>query len=96
MDSGATLLLREHSQLDLFAKLPLGHIGLERLNQQQSYAETVADTYRHLANLLLQQNRVLEAQEVLDLLKLQELDDYLRNVRGNKQTAQGLDCGVFE
>ncbi|MBW4543643.1 MAG: tetratricopeptide repeat protein [Symplocastrum torsivum CPER-KK1] len=58
---------------------------------QQSYAQTVADTYRQLAELLLQQDRVLEAQEVLDLLKLQELEDYLRDVRGNEQTAQGLD-----
>jgi DNA-binding protein H-NS len=30
----------------------------------------------------LKQDRVLEAQQVLDLLKIQELDDYLRNVRG--------------
>jgi CHAT domain-containing protein/Flp pilus assembly protein TadD len=58
---------------------------------QQSYAETVADNYRHLAELLLQQDRVLEAQEVIDLLKLQELEDYLRDVRGNEKTAQGLD-----
>jgi len=58
---------------------------------QQSYTQTVADSYRQLAQLLLQQDRVLEAQEVLDLLKFQELEDYLRNVRGNLQTAQGLD-----
>jgi CHAT domain-containing protein len=58
---------------------------------QQSYTQTVADTYRQLAELLLQQDRVLEAQEVLDLLKLQELEDYLRNVRGNLETAQKLD-----
>ena len=58
---------------------------------QQSYTQTIADSYRQLAELLLQQDRVLEAQEVLDLLKLQELEDYLRNVRGNLQTAQGLD-----
>jgi CHAT domain-containing protein/Tfp pilus assembly protein PilF len=58
--------------------------------QQQSYTETVADTYRTLADLLLKQDRVLEAQRVLDLLKVQELDDYLRNVRGNNNTAQGL------
>ncbi len=50
--------------------------------QQESYTKTVASTYRSLANLLLQQDRVLEAQQVLDLLKLQELDDYLRNMRG--------------
>src|SRR5919202_1474811 len=58
--------------------------------QQQSFTQTVAGTYRRLANLLLKQDRVLEAQPVLDLLKVQELDDYLRNVRGNNNTAQGL------
>lgn len=58
--------------------------------QQQSYTQTVADTYRSLADLLLKQDRVLEAQKVLDLLKVQEIDDYLRNVRGNNQTATGL------
>ena len=59
--------------------------------QQRSYTATVADTYRSLADLLLQQNRVLEAQQVLDLLKIQELEDYLRKVRGNEQTAQGVE-----
>lgn len=58
---------------------------------QQSYTETVAEDYRALADLLLQQNRVLEAQRVLDLLKVQELDDYLRDVRGNDRTAEGVD-----
>ena len=52
---------------------------------QQSYTKTVADTYRQLADLLLKQDRVLEAQQVLDLLKVQELDDYLRGVRGTGQ-----------
>ncbi|MDV3351703.1 tetratricopeptide repeat protein [Leptothoe sp. LEGE 181152] len=57
---------------------------------QQSYTETVADDYRALADLLLQQNRVLEAQRVIDLLKVQELDDTLRGVRGNSSTASGV------
>lgn len=57
---------------------------------QQSYTETIAEDYRHLADLLLKQNRILEAQRVLDLLKVQELDDYLRNVRGTRGTAQGI------
>lgn len=52
---------------------------------QKSYTQSVANTYRSLADLLLQQDRVLEAQQVLDLLKVQELDDYLRNVRGTGQ-----------
>lgn len=59
-------------------------------DQQQSYTETITEDYRHLADLLLQQNRILEAQRVLDLLKVQELDDYFRNVRGNEETAQGV------
>jgi len=57
---------------------------------QQSYTATVADTYRNLADLLLQQNRILEAQRVLDLLKIQELQDYLQDVRGNPNTTQGI------
>ncbi|MEQ8385879.1 MAG: CHAT domain-containing protein [Coleofasciculus sp. A1-SPW-01] len=59
-------------------------------DQQESYTETIADDYRHLADLLLQQNRILEAQRVLDLLKVQELDDYLNNVRGTGNTAKGV------
>ena len=59
--------------------------------QQQSFTDTISDTYRHLANLLLKQNRATEAQQVLDLLKVQELDEYLKNVRGNEKTAQGVD-----
>jgi CHAT domain-containing protein/Flp pilus assembly protein TadD len=59
--------------------------------QQESYTTTIADTYRSLADLLLKQNRVLEAQQVLDLLKVQELQDYLRKVRGNEQTVQGVE-----
>ncbi|MEM7556642.1 MAG: tetratricopeptide repeat protein, partial [Cyanobacteria bacterium P01_A01_bin.84] len=59
--------------------------GLRTLprEQQKSYAKTVADTYRRLADLLLKEDRVLEAQQVLDLLKVQELKDYLRKVRGS-------------
>ncbi|PZD74984.1 Glucose starvation-inducible protein B [Acaryochloris thomasi RCC1774] len=57
---------------------------------QQSYTQTIASTYRDLANLLLQQDRVLEAQQVLDLLKVQELDDYLSQVRGNTKTSKGV------
>ena len=57
---------------------------------QQTYTESVADTYRRLSDLLLEQDRILEAQRVLDLLKVQELDDYLRGVRGNNNTETGI------
>ncbi|MEM9447746.1 MAG: CHAT domain-containing protein [Cyanobacteria bacterium P01_E01_bin.6] len=58
---------------------------------QQSYTEAIAPTYRALADLLLQQNRILEAQQVLELLKLQEVDDYLRTVRGSGVESTVID-----
>ncbi|HEY9832257.1 MAG TPA: CHAT domain-containing protein [Stenomitos sp.] len=64
--------------------------------QQQSYTETIANTYRSLADLLLKQDRVLEAQRVLDLLKVQELEDYLRDVRASENSVQGIGDRVPE
>ncbi|WP_458789459.1 CHAT domain-containing protein, partial [Adonisia turfae] len=43
---------------------------------QQSYTDKVADDYRALANLLLEQGRIPEAQQVLDLLQLEELREF--------------------
>jgi CHAT domain-containing protein len=65
---------------------------LEKLKreEQAAYTQTVADTYRTLANILLQQNRVMESLQVLDLLKVQELEDYLKNTKGNEKTTQGI------
>jgi len=53
--------------------------------EQQIYTDTVADDYRFLADLLIEQGRLSEAQQVLDLLKLQELREFTRNgeVTGN-------------
>ncbi|MEN8443728.1 MAG: tetratricopeptide repeat protein, partial [Cyanobacteria bacterium J06555_13] len=39
---------------------------------QQSYIDSITPTYRQLADLLLQQDRVLEAQQVIDLLLQQD------------------------
>ncbi|HEY9608403.1 CHAT domain-containing protein [Allocoleopsis sp.] len=64
--------------------------------QQQSYTDTIANTYRSLADLLLKQDRVLEAQRVLDLLKVQELEDYLRDVRASENSDQGIGDRVPE
>jgi CHAT domain-containing protein/Tfp pilus assembly protein PilF len=55
--------------------------------QQESYTQTVADTYRSLADLLISQGRLLEAQQVLELLKIQELRDFTRNARAGGETA---------
>ncbi|NEP51535.1 MAG: CHAT domain-containing protein, partial [Moorea sp. SIO3C2] len=60
------------------------------IEQQQSFTNTVAQDYRRLADLLLQKDRVLEALRVLDLLKVQELEDYLSNLLGNYNTVDGI------
>ncbi len=52
--------------------------------------ENAEEIYRNLAGLLLQQKRIPEAQQVLDLLKIQELDNYLGNINGNEATATGI------
>ncbi|MBD2425787.1 tetratricopeptide repeat protein [Phormidium sp. FACHB-1136] len=58
---------------------------------KDSYLTTIEDTYRFLADLLIQQERILEAQRVLDLLKVQELDTFLRGVRSNSNTQAGVE-----
>ncbi|MBE9001075.1 tetratricopeptide repeat protein [Nostoc sp. LEGE 12447] len=63
--------------------------------QQESYTQTVADTYRSLADLLLSQGRLLEAQQVLELLKIQELRDFTRNARAGGATT-GISLARIE
>ncbi|NEP79598.1 MAG: CHAT domain-containing protein, partial [Okeania sp. SIO3B3] len=64
---------------------------------QKSYEDTIADDYRYLANLLIEQDRILEAQRVLDLLKLQEIQELnRRGVRGNQDTRTGIELLSLE
>ncbi len=60
-------------------------------SDQKSFSDSISNDYRYLADLLLQQNRILEAQAILDLLKVQELDEYLSDVRGSEKTSKGID-----
>ncbi len=66
------------------------------LEEQQSYTNTIADSYRALADLLLQQNRIPEAQRVLDLLKLQELDDYFQGIQRSADSQTGVGSSKAE
>lgn len=43
---------------------------------QQSYTDSVSETYRTLADLLLSQGRIPEAQQVLDLLQIEEVREF--------------------
>jgi CHAT domain-containing protein/tetratricopeptide (TPR) repeat protein len=44
-----------------------------------------ADIYRELADLLISQGRIAEAQQVLELLKVQEINDFSKQVRAGDQ-----------
>lgn len=59
--------------------------GLSK-EEKKSYLNTIAQTYRNLADLLLKQGRILEAQQVLELLKVEEIRAYTRNTRAIDDT----------
>jgi CHAT domain-containing protein len=61
---------------------------------QESYAQSVSGTYRALADLLLAQGRILEAQQVLELLKSQEIREFTREARTT--TSAGIATTVSE
>jgi hypothetical protein len=48
----------------------------------------VTGNYRRLANLLLSQGRILEAQQVLELLKVQEIRDFTKNSNTRGENAK--------
>jgi len=66
--------------------------GLD-MDLQAGYARTHSDAYRELADLLITQGRLPEAQKVLNLLKLDELDEYERAgrmlIRGDRTATRG-------
>ncbi len=66
------------------------------LRQPDAYSITVAQTYRILAERLLKQERVAEAQRTIDLLKVEELEGYLQNVAGNQRTVKGIEIVARE
>ncbi|WP_413167836.1 tetratricopeptide repeat protein [Capilliphycus salinus ALCB114379] len=62
---------------------------------QQSYIDTVAGRYRRLADLLLSQGRIAEAQQVLELLKVEELREFTRNTNIREST-ESISLNDFE
>ncbi|MCF2145847.1 CHAT domain-containing protein [Desmonostoc muscorum LEGE 12446] len=64
--------------------------------QPDAYSITVSQTYRILGERLLKQKRIPEAQRTMDLLKVEELEEYLQNVPGNQRTAKGIDIVAEE
>jgi CHAT domain-containing protein len=55
---------------------------------EQSYVQAISVAYRLLADLLLQQGRILEAQQVLELLKVQELREFTDDERAGGEVPE--------
>ncbi|MFW9257174.1 CHAT domain-containing protein [Nostoc sp. CALU 546] len=64
--------------------------------QPDAYSITVSQTYRILGERLLKQERVAEAQRTMDLLKVEELEEYLQNVPGNQRTVKAINIAATE
>ncbi|MBE9051098.1 CHAT domain-containing protein [Nostocales cyanobacterium LEGE 11386] len=86
-----------------FYKLCVNNREQARLNpselsvhQPDAYSITVSQTYRTLAKNLLQQQRVTEGLRTMDLLKVEELEEYLQNVAGNQRTVKGIKLASTE
>jgi CHAT domain-containing protein/Tfp pilus assembly protein PilF len=63
--------------------------GLDRA-LQKSFLDSKEDCYQQLAELLIAQGRLPEAQQVLDLLKQQEYSDYVRGEIASTSTPIAL------
>lgn len=57
-------------------------------DQQKDYANMAADPYRGLADILIREGRILEAMYVLDLLKVEEMNQYTRTRNVSDQTSK--------
>ncbi len=61
------------------------------IDLQDSYKETVSNSYINLTDLLLQENRVIEAQEAIEFLKAHELYRFLGDVPSLPSNQYGIE-----
>ncbi len=55
------------------------------VEEQKSYVDgTITEIYRALANLLLEEKRAIESHQIIDFLKVQEIFEYLGNIKSDE------------
>jgi len=69
--------------------------GLDE-HTRKTYVESNEDTYRGVAELLLMQDRIAEAQQVLNLLKEEEFFDFVRRDSSQAPSAGRVDLTTAE
>lgn len=72
----AIVILKE--AVNVWEQIRAGNLELSQ-ELRQSYDETIIAGYRQLADLLIDQGRLSEAQQVLELLKKEELREFTRS-----------------
>lgn len=77
--------------VDSFQQIRRNISGLDK-DVQSGFAQSKSGVYRELAELLLESNRLGEAEQVLDLLKEQELREVVRTA-GNAPASMSLTAG---
>ncbi len=65
-------------------------------NEQALYTQTIANIYLTLADLLIQQNRLSEAQQILELLKLREIKELKPNQSGSQTPVRKIPISDAE
>ncbi len=69
--------------------------GLDR-GTRGAFLQDKSQVYRGLANLLIEQGRLAEAQQVLNLLKEEEFNDFIRLNEAPGGRVQGIEFTAFE
>jgi CHAT domain-containing protein/Tfp pilus assembly protein PilF len=72
------------------------NLGQRDITLQRAYVDARAQVYRDLAGILIADGRLLEAQQVLDLLKEQEFRDYVRRQGPGAGPGQSVDLTPAE
>jgi CHAT domain-containing protein/Tfp pilus assembly protein PilF len=81
--------------VNAFQNLRANISGMER-ESKKSYLEETKDTYRFLAGLLIDEERIPEAQHVLDMLKEKEYFEFTSKDQSTTPTYSQLDFTGFE
>lgn len=79
-------ILHGKQSVNIYQKLRSEIYGLDR-SVQRSYVKSVESTYKMLAHILVEQGRLAEAEQVLEMLKVEE---YLSYLNRNSSELQGL------
>lgn len=86
--SNVAHLVREFGQFDAAINLYKNAVNIYQLQRERvsriseeslrSYTESISGTYQSFADLLIEQGRLAEAQQVLDMLKEDEVFEFIR------------------